>query len=107
MLGEVAASHKHGLHPLRVWPQRRIGHGEVAPARSKVCVVEPRCLTDFLSREAPVVIWFGRLLKKVRVYEASFAPADKLLRRYTVSPLEGWVHPSIPVIASDDGYEIG
>src|SRR5882757_8218872 len=107
MLGEVAARHERGLHPIRVWPQRRIGHGDVAPARRKVCVVEPRCVTDFLSREAPVVIWSGRLLEKVRVYELSFVPADKLLRRYTVSPLEGRVHLSIPVIASDDGYEIG
>jgi hypothetical protein len=104
MLGEVAANYERGLHPLRVWPQGRVGHCEVAPADSKV---EPRCIIYFLSGEAAVVIRLGRLLKSLRAQEVSNVLADKLLRRYSPSPLEGWIHALPPVIASDDGYTIG
>src|SRR5712671_489292 len=103
MLGEVAADREHGLHPVRVWPQRRVGHRQVAPAKSKV---EPPCITDFLSREAPVVIRLGRLLKAFRPQEVGYVLPDERLRRHTPSLLEGRVHPLKTVIWSDDGYAI-
>src|ERR1700677_307600 len=104
MLGEVAANHERGLHPLRVRLQGRIGHCEVAPAKSKV---EPPFIADFLSGEAPVVIRLGRPLKSVRSQEVSYVLADKLLRRHSPSPLEGRICTLPPVIASNDGYAIG
>jgi hypothetical protein len=51
--------------------------------------VEPRCVIDFLSREAPVVIRLGRLLKILRSHEVGYVLADEHLRRHTKSPLEG------------------
>src|ERR1700733_8575899 len=103
MLGEVAADHERGLHPLRVWPQRRVGRCEVAPTKSKV---EPSCVVDFLSGEAPVVIRLGCPLKSVRSQEVSYVPGDKLVRWYTPSPLEGGVCTLPTVVASNDGYTI-
>ena len=104
MLREVAADHERGFDPLRVWPQRRVGRCEVAPAESKV---EPPCVIDLLSGETSVVIRLGRLLKSIRSQEVSYVPADKLLRRYAPSLLHGRVCALPPVITSDNGYAIG
>src|SRR6266481_4246877 len=84
--------------------QRRVGHRQVAPAMRKG---EPLCVTDFLSREAPVEIRLGRLLKDLHSYEVGYVHSDDRLRRHTPSPLDGWIHPLIPVISSHDGYTIG
>src|SRR5882762_3840758 len=84
--------------------KRRVGYRQVAPANRKG---EPPCVTDFLSREAPLVKRLGRLLKVLYSQEVGDVLPDERLRRHTVSPLEGRVHPLIPVIWSDDDYAIG
>src|SRR3981189_81496 len=104
MFAEVADDQECRLDPLRVWPQRRVGHRQIAPAMRKG---EPLCVTDFLSREAPVEIRLGRLLKDLHSQEVGYVHPDDRLRRHTPSPLEGRVHPLIPIISSDDGYAIG
>src|ERR1700732_4746790 len=74
MLGEVAANREHGFHPFRVWPQRRMRHRKVALAKWKV---EPRCVIDFLSREAPIVMRLGGPFKILRAGEVRYMLADK------------------------------
>src|ERR1700716_2551055 len=104
MFGKVAADREHGLHPLRGRPQRRIGYREVAPTKR---LVEPLCVTDFLSRETAVEIRPGRLLKALPSQKLGYVLPDERLGWHTPSPLEGWVHPLKPVVWSDDGYAIG
>src|SRR5882757_3101726 len=104
MLGEVPAYGEHGLYPIRGRPQRRIAHGQVAPAKRKV---EPTCIADFLPREAPVVIRSGRLLKGLRSQEFGSVLPNERFHRHTPSPPEGRVHALKTVIRSDDGYAIG
>src|SRR5882762_5594421 len=94
MFGKVAADREHGLHPLRGRPQRRIGYREVAPAKR---LVEPLCVTDFLSRETAVEIRLGRLLKALPSQKLGYVLPDERLGWHTPSPLEGWVHPLKPV----------
>src|SRR5258708_16483001 len=103
MFGEVPADREHGLHPFRSRPQRRIGYREVASAKR---LVEPLCVTDFLSRETAVEIRLGRLLKAFPSQKLGYVLPDERVGWHTPSPLEGWVHPLKPVIWSDAGYAI-